>query len=341
MNLKQIKTFLKNNAENVLKKLDIKYETFGENLYATCPVHESSDNPRAFSYCSKRGIWKCWTRECQEIYKNDIFGLIRGVLSNRSGSEESFNSVIAWIEKEFSIGLKQEIYLDTETTGCDKELDFESLVSYIKEDVVPPAMCSCSIDLKITPPSKYFIGRGFESNTLKHFGVGDCEDKNSKLYERAVVPIHSDCGKYVIGYIGRSIKEYKIPKFLIYPKGFDKRFVFYNMHRALPAILQTNSVIIVEGQGEVWRLYESGVNNVLGMFGRTMTKEQQQKLQQLPITHIVILTDNDQAGRESKIQLQRQLGRFYRLSFPRLSQKDIGDMTTSQIKNTILSQIRG
>ena len=33
----------------------------------------------------------------------------------------------------------------------------------------------------------------------------------------------------------------------------------------------------------------------------------------MPITRIVVLTDNDQAGREAKIQIQRQLNRMYKL----------------------------
>jgi 5S rRNA maturation endonuclease (ribonuclease M5) len=326
----------------VFKKLDIKYEVFGDNIYSTCPVHESSDNPRAFSYSKKRGIWKCWTRECQDEYRNDIFGLIRGILSNRSGSSETFGSVLKWLKQEFDIETdnKESVILTT-STDEDKELDFDTLVGYINDDVFIPQMTDCILNIDMKIPSKYFIDRGFKASTLKHFEVGDCMDKSSKLYERAIVPIHSDDGNQTIGYICRSIKEYKIPKFLIYPKGFDKRFVFYNTHRALPFIRENNCAIIVEGQGDVWRLYESGVYNVLGMFGRVLTREQQKKLQQLPITHIIVLTDNDQAGRESKIQLQRQLGRFYRLSFPQLSHKDIGDMSIKQIHSNILSQIRG
>lgn len=341
MNLKQTKKFLIQNIENVLKKLDIKYEIFGDNIYSTCPVHESSDNPRAFSFSKQRGIWKCWTRECQNDYTNDVFGLIRGALSNKTGSTQTFGSVLQWIKKEFNIELNEKINEVIIEEESDKDLDFDTLVNFINDDIIIPNMGDYKLETSINIPSEYFINRGFKPKTLQYFGVGDCLDKTSKLYDRAIIPIHSDCGDKTIGYICRAIKEYKIPKFLIYPKGFDKRFVFYNMHRALPYIKSTNCAIIVEGQGDVWRLYESGIQNVLGMFGRTLTREQQKILQQLPITHVIVLTDNDQAGRESKIQLQRQLGRFYRLSFPKISQKDIGDMTISQIQNTILSQIRG
>lgn len=337
MNLSQIKKVLNNKIEDVFKKLEMSYEVFGDNIYSTCPVHESSDNPRAFSFSKKRGIWKCWTRDCQESHKNDIFGLISGALSNKSGTEVSFGDVLSWIRKEFNLTTSEE---QTKAEPQNEKSDFEELIDLLKETTPDPKINSVNTELSLDVPSRYFLDRGFKKKTLEHFGVGDCLDKTCKLYDRAVIPIHSDCGQ-TIGYIGRSIKEYKIPKFLIYPKGFDKRYYFYNIHRALPHIKEHNSVFIVEGQGDLWRLYEAGVYNVIGMFGKTLTREQQSKLQQLPLTHIIILTDNDQAGRESKIQLQRQLGRFYKLSFPKLNQKDIGEMSVGQIKKNLLSQIRG
>ena len=339
MNLQQIKKYLSSKAEEVFTKLDMTIEDFGDNIYSICPVHASSDNPRAFSFSKQKGIWKCWTRECQNHYRNDILGLIHGVLSHRHGSDVDFGVVLKWINKEFNIGTRI-------NQSATKELptesdDFNSIVQYLKQDIEYPINKNIVLDTKLTIPSSYFQNRGFNKETLTYFGVGDCLDKNSKLYDRSVIPIHDDSGSQTIAYIGRSTKEYKLPKFLIYPKGFDKRFIFYNLHRALPYIQQTSTLFIVEGQGDVWRLYESGIQNVIGIFGRTLTREQQYKLQTLPVTHIIILTDNDQAGRESKIQLQRQLGRFYRLSFPYLQHKDVGDMTAKQIQDNILSQIRG
>jgi 5S rRNA maturation endonuclease (ribonuclease M5) len=337
MNLKQIKSFLNNHAEEVFNKLGMNYENFGDNIYSTCPVHESSDNPRAFSFCKQRGIWKCWTRECQNEYKNDIFGLIMGSLSNQNGSQASFGEVLSWVKDNFNIrtSINDEQKIEIEHS------EFDQLIHNLKDDITFPKLNLVELKIKLETPSPYFINRGFLKKTLEYFEVGDCFDKSSKLYERSIIPIHDDAGNNKIAYICRSTKEYKSPKFLIYPKGFDKRFCFYNMHRALHHIKNQNSVFIVEGQGDVWKLHEAGVYNVVGMFGKTLTKEQQKKLQKLPLTHVVILTDNDQAGRESKIQLQRQLGRFYRLTFPQLSHKDVGDMSIKQIKQDILSQIRG
>ena len=88
-------------------------------------------------------------------------------------------------------------------------------------------------------------------------------------------------------------------------------------------------------------MHEAGIFNVMGIFGKSLSKDQEIKLSKMPLTHVVILTDNDQAGRESKTQIQRQLNRTYRLTFPKISTKDVGDMTVEQIKNIILPQIKG
>jgi DNA primase len=144
----------------------------------------------------------------------------------------------------------------------------------------------------------------------------------------------------LVGIVGRSTKEYRQPKFLFYPKGFDKRYFLYNYHRAVEHIKRTNALFIVEGQGDVWRLYEAGVKNAMSIFGKTITKEQESKINKLPITHLIVLTDNDQAGREAKVQIKRQFGRMYKLTFPVIKSKDIGDMKIKDIK-ILLESLKG
>jgi DNA primase len=161
------------------------------------------------------------------------------------------------------------------------------------------------------------------------------------MNDRAVIPIHDEDGKNIVAIIGRTIKEYKMPKFLIYPKGFNKGDFLYNYHRAIEHVCNTKTLFLVEGQGDVWRLYEAGIYNAMSLFGKSLSREQENKLHKMPLTHIIVLTDNDQAGRESKIQLQRQLSRMYTLTFPKLSTKDVGEMTITQIQEKLLPQIKG
>lgn len=343
MNLHEIKKTLNNNAEIVFEKLGMKCEVFSDNIYSTCPIHDHSDNPRAFSFSTNKGIWKCWTRDCQHEFKNDIFGLITGVLSKQSDQKLEFKDALKWACRTFNINYS---YNNKNTNVSAKSLEedvdvFYNVLNILSKKNEQSSCNAISIDnYNINIPSEYFINRGFRKKTMQHFGVGDCHDK-SIMKDRAIIPIHNDDGKELVGLIGRSTKEYKNPKFLLYPKGFDKRFYFYNYHRAIKKAEETSCLYISEGQGDVWRLYEAGVVNAVSIFGKNITDQQQEKLCKLPITHLIILTDNDQAGRESKVQIKRQLGRLYKLTFPQFSGKDVGDMSVKQVQDNILSQLKG
>jgi 5S rRNA maturation endonuclease (ribonuclease M5) len=337
MDLHKIKNKLNEKAEDIFSKLGMKYETLGDNIYCSCPVHDGSDNPRAFSFSKQKGIWKCWTRDCQQEYRNDIFGVIRGYLSREAGKDVGFKEALKWSCNFLGVNSK----IKSASVPND-ENDFSKLVNTIKSDInLCKEFQEISIDYSSIVPSKYFLHRGFAESTLKYFDIVDCNDRSSKLFDRSIIPIHNDDGNKTIACIARSIKEYKTPKFLITPKGFDKRFFFYNYHRAIEHINRTSSVILVEGQSDVWRLYEAGIYQVMSLFGRTLSKEQEYKLYKLSITHVVVLLDNDQAGRESKVQIQRQLNRMYKLSFPKIITKDVGEMSVDQVRQIIVPQIKG
>ena len=340
MDLQKIKNDLNGRAEEVFSSLGMKYEVLGDNIYCNCPAHEGSDNPRAFSFSKDKGIWKCWTRDCQSQYRNDIFGVIRGSLSKASGVDAGFSEALKW--SCGFLGINKQNKSKIVSKPKIEEDDFSKLVVTLNSNVILdqdyPAIKE---DICSELPSKYFISRGFKPETLMYFGVGDCTDKSSKLYDRSIIPIHNDNGEKIIACIARSIKDYKHPKFLLDPKGFDKRYFFYNYHRAISSVEKTSSLILVEGQSDVWRLYEAGITQSMSIFGRSLSKEQETKLYKMPLTHIVILMDNDQAGREAKMQMQRQLGRMYKLSFPRIPTKDVGEMSVDQIKKIVVPQIRG
>jgi len=332
-NLKQLKSELNAKVKEIFSKLGMEYEDCGDNIYCCCPIHDESDNPRAFSFSTSKNIWKCWTRDCQQLHNNDIFGLIQGVLSKQNGSTVNFSDVLKWID-QFHISKPNE------SSKKNTEDEFTKLVSSVRKSISrKPNSPELLFNFETCKPSKYFLKRGFKEETLMYFDITDCIDKTSKLYDRSIIPIHDYNGDKIVGCTARAIKEYKSPKFLLYPSGFDKRFYLYNLHRAKQYIHEKSQLILVEGQSDVWRLYEANINNVVGIFGRTLSKEQENILHRLPITHIVILLDNDQSGREAKIQLQRQLSRMYKLSFPRIFTKDIGEMTVEQIQNILIPQL--
>lgn len=340
MNLKKIKNKLNKEIEQVLTKLEIKYELFSDNIYSTCPVHENSDNPRAFSFSVDKGIWKCWTRDCQHEYKNDVFGLIQGALSLQAGKEVSFKEVMSWVSSNFNTGRLYSFKTTDQEQDEEVEPSIYELLEILQKQDDKLEDKALDYEFEVQLPSNYFYNRAFKKSTLRYFGVGDC-DKESIMKDRAVIPIHNDDGSKIVGYIGRSTKEYKVPKFLLYPKGFEKRQYLYNYHRAKKEANALSSIYLLEGQGDVWKMYEAGAKNAVSIFGKTLSDQQEKKLRKLAVTNIVVLMDNDQAGKEARIQIQRQLGRMYTLTFPQLTRKDVGEMNPKEIKEQILEINKG
>ena len=173
-----------------------------------------------------------------------------------------------------------------------------------------------------------------------HFEVGDCVSKKSTMSYRSVIPVHNLDGSKIIAYIGRSTKDFIKPKFL-FTKGFNKTRYLYNYHKAIDVAKEKSCLFLTEGQGDVWKLHEAGVQNVVSIFGKSLSFHQKKVIENSGMTKLVVLTDNDQAGRESKMQIQRQMSRMFKIIFPRMSRKDVGDMTADQIKEEILPQLKG
>lgn len=344
MTLKQLKQQLNENHQLILKELGMTIEVFNNNVYSTCPVH-GGDNPRGFSYSPSKGIWRCWTRDCHQEHSNDILGLIQGVLSEEGSREVSFKDALLWACETLKCDVPMSNSKGTTTEPPEEvEISLENKINNaLKRKIVNHVPKTIDIDCDVQIPSKYFIERGFKAETLKHFEVGDCGYCENNLRDRAIIPIHEDSGKSVVGIIARTLKEYRLPKFLFHPTGFDKRFYFYNYHRAIQHITNNNIpyLYITEGQGDVWRLYEAGVKNAVSIFGKTLSEQQLTKLKSMRVSSLIILTDDDQAGRESKVAISRQLSRTHNLIFPRIYNKDIGNMSIDQIKTDILSNLKG
>jgi DNA primase len=337
MELKKIKKLLGNNIELILSELNVEFEKNGENITCPCPVH-GSDSPNSFSYSTDKNIWSCWSRRCQDEYSNDIIGLIQGILSGDEEEDIGFSKALTWACNVLNID-NNSVFVDKAVEEDGDEF-VEMVGMFAKEEEIVQEDEQVSMDCTLSHPSEYFRKRGFKKETLGYFEVGDCNQKKSTMVQRAIIPIYNLVGEKIVAYIGRSTKDYIMPKFL-FTKGFNKRRYLYNYHNAINKARETSTLFITEGQGDVWKLHEAGVMNAIGIFGKSLSEQQKRILEQSGVTRLVILTDNDQAGRESKIQIQRQMSRMFKVVFPRMSRKDVGDMTVKQIREDILPQLKG
>ena len=323
----------------LLDSFELEYTQDADNIFMKCPIHEGSDNPVGVSISLDRQMWRCWTRGCHEHYKNDIWGFIKGVLGT-----ESFSEALKYVCKIYNV--KGASKNDRDSYGVDGDSDscqqreFSQIVRQIKQTrtTTKEAIEVCDFAKPETTPApcSYFISRGFGPETLNHFGVQSVKkDARGVLRHRSIIPIWDADGGYA-GYIARATKDFIQPKY-IFSKGIRKSEYLYNYHNAVGQ----DTLFVVEGQGDVWRLWECGVKNAVGLFGKDVSSQQRKLLLNSGATKLIILTDNDQAGRESKIKIKRDLGRLFTLVFPKMHNKDLGDMSVENIQTNILQNLRG
>jgi hypothetical protein len=95
--------------------------------------------------------------------------------------------------------------------------------------------------------------------TLDHFGVGFFSGEGV-LHDRVVLPFHDQDGLW-IAYAGYSLNDQSIR----YSKGFDPQWELYNVLRAQIAQPACDGLVLVTELLNVLRLYELGVQRVVGL----------------------------------------------------------------------------
>lgn len=315
--LTELKARLKPRIKDILAEFGVRTFQCGPLLVSNCPIH-LGDNTTAFnvnvSHSEFCGRWFCNTHKCHKEYGGDVLGLLRGLLEARGPI--SFREVV-----------------DYATNMCGMEriefiadaMDDIFLRSAISEDKGVPRE-EWRRDLKIPT---YYLDRKFLQKTLDHFDVTICDDPQSEMYNRAVFPVYDNTWKYVIGSVGRTIKDVK-PKWRI-QEGFKASNYLFGYWSALPHICRSGKIILVEGQGDVMRLWEAGYFNVVGLFGSNLSEKQEFLLQSTGAMDIITAFDSDEAGASCRKDVEAKLRRLFNLRHVVPLGHDVGEMDVSQI----------
>jgi 5S rRNA maturation endonuclease (ribonuclease M5) len=349
--------------DDLFEKLDIDLRRSGKMYIGCCPVH-CGDNYSALNLYPEGhkapGIWRCNTRHCESIFEKTIIGFVRGVLSQRyfnwtwdhpKENMASFDKVLNWlckfVEKDWNA-----IEIDERTVELNQ---FANQIQTFKKLAAKTTGTPRSVVRKhLQIPAPYYLERGYRAETLDYFDVGLCTTAGKEMCGRAVAPFYDDSGKFMVGCTARSIHNqcdacllYHSPESQCPDKSNSKRFskwrhsgntgsALYNWWNARQHIKDSSCAVLVEGPGDVWRLHEAGVQNVIGMFGAILTDEQQIILERSGAMKLYIVRDNDPTGEIAEEKLREQLCRSYRLRFIVPSTKDVGEMDIEQIKEEIL-----
>jgi len=328
LDLNKVKETIVNDIDLLLEELDIEYENKNGSIFMPCPIH-GGDNPNGLSISLDRKTWKCWTHNCHDDFGTDIFNFIGAFRQDATFSDTlRFICQLYNINKEYNKNVEPKV----------EKTELEEIVKIFRTNVNKKTNNDYVRDVETLNNSFYFEKRGFLPDTLDHFGVKDCIDKSSAMWNRAIIPVTFENKE--IGYIARAVKNFVQPKYL-FSTGFKKTDYLYNYDNAMSVAKDKHALFLVEGQGDVWRMYEAGVKNCVGLFGKDLSDSQKSLLIKSGVTDLIVLTDNDQAGREGRMKIQRELSRMFNLIYPTMLKKDVGDTSVKKIQKHILPEVEG
>lgn len=357
INLDDLAIQLVDGLPEILDDFGIEYCEHHNRLSMPCPVH-GGDNPEGCSVFidgqTAQGNWVCFTHHCELNFDSSIFGFFRGILSHLERREVDFGYMLKWAS-DF-------LKLETSTpASIAQHKDRKQFANFCKKvsttarslrGTVPRSKVRRFLQI----PAEYYLERGYSKAVLEKYDVGFCNHKKSRMFLRVVVPVYDD-NYTMIGCVGRTVQpKCNVCGYHHYDNrgcptnkiekrwaskwknsdGFNASHYFYNLWEAKPTINKSGLVILVEGQGDVWRLEEAGIHNSLGLFGDELSDGQQCILEQLNVRHLVLATDNDLAGISAREKITDQCSRLFNVYEVSLPKHDVGQLTVQETRDVFL-----
>lgn len=341
--------------EDMLTELHVDYTRSNRRLFGPCPIH-GGDNPAAWNLYPEgdevRGIWFCRTRNCHKKWKKTLVGFVHGILCQQTRQDLRWTAAVDWMMK--FLGYKNLCEVKTPDAATLERQRYNNMTR--RFNIMPNAKNNRvwtpeKYRKAMEIPSPYYVNRGYQTATLKRYDVGFASRTN-----RSVVPIYNDEHKIIVGMTARShwdqcskchyyhpptqdcptriVDQINACKWKNSP-GFEAAHYLYNLWFARKAIMDSGTIILVEGPGDVWRLEEAGIKNSVAIFGTDLTEEQLTLIESSWAMNVVVLTDNDEAGRDAAKNIKEKLQRTHRLYFPALAADDVGALQTDQVTDDI------
>lgn len=306
----------------ILSYFNIDWKQYGTSICFPCPIH-LGDNPRGLSIRIDSLYWSCWTRNCHQTHGNKIDGLVKALLQIKLNTEVDDKDIKDLLDKF--------------------QLDVSCSTFKVFRDTPDEILQYTSFKNIVQMPSRYFLNRGYSEECLYKFQVGACKSNNHEMSNRSVVPIFN-LNNQLVGMTGRvhykacdfceefhkpglSCDSYHAPKWLL-SKNFQKKKHLYNLNN----IKNNDTVILVEGCCDVWKLYDCGIYNSAAMFGTSISNYHIKNLLSLNIQKIIIATNNDIAGIRAKEKLIDVLSEKFQIKSIDFPSKDLESLNKQQIQ---------
>jgi DNA primase len=270
-----------------------------QNIMAVCPFHRKADGSEekgpSFAMNVYNGLWLC--HSCQA--RGNLRTFLRDMGLSRAEIEARYSHTIEEAEK-YAPPKYDPLNLVTPTI-----------------DILPEAILGvfdqCPISL---------LEEGYPPELLQKFDVGFDEK-----HRRITFPLRDLQGR-LIGISGRAVDD-QIPRYKVYDweyKDFglaerrtEKRALLWNAHNVIPQLVfetdpDSRYVVVTEGFKATMRVTQAGISNVVALMGTYMSLEQQQYIENMACS-VLLMLDNNDAGRRGKEyaakKLEKTIPRLY------------------------------
>lgn len=262
-----------------------------------CPFHNNSRTP-AGEIDKISGIFFCFS--CHKVA--DLIEFVMHT-SNRSYFEAARYIKDKEVKSDLSYEIEKKLQDKADYTQYD-----ESLIQKLNEQALGSER---AVD--------YLNKRKISTDSIKRFMLGYSEKQ-----DMVTIPVHSPDGMS-IGFVGRSVegKDFKNTP------GLPKSKVLFNLHR----VKTSSRVYIVESSFDAIRLDQIGMPAVATL-GSNVSNIQIDLLKKY-FNDIILIADNDDAGKSMSNRLIEKLGSRISLINIEDNYKDIGDMDDEEIKKNI------
>jgi Toprim-like/DNA primase catalytic core, N-terminal domain len=254
--------------------------------FCPLPTHGSEQSRESFGVDTGRNVWACHSASCCQARNGKVGGNILDLVAYMEACSirEAALRLRGWSDTSRETGLPDQLVSKGKRAGRNQEelprLPF-------------------TLWLRWHP---YLEQRGIQRQTAAWFGAG-YYGGSGFLRGRMVFPIHDERGK-LVAYAGR-VMDGREPRYL-FPPGFRKSQVVFNLHRAVKSAARQGGVaIVVEGFFDCLKVHQAGYGNVVALMGASVS-DRQAELLDTYFGELVVMLDGDEVGwRASRVLAAR------------------------------------
>lgn len=305
-------------------RLGERFKRHKDNLSGPCPIHRGS-NPNQFRVSLSKNCWNCFS-DCKcggnvldfvakmegvelqaaalrmvEWFKLDLSRLNRDAPESKAvrhaanGTTPATGAAARRASPASSVAAKTAAEKgDAEDAG---ELPFSAEVESNKP---------LAFRLELDAQHPYLAERKLSLATVAEFGMGGCA--KGVMAGRIAIPITNSTGQ-LVGYAGRWPGEPPDgrPKYRL-PDGFKKSAEIYRLAQALKEP-EGHPWVIVEGFFDAAKFWQLGIRKCVALMGSSLSATQEAVLVRhlSPNARVVVVFDEDEAGREGREDIVRRL----------------------------------